>query len=105
MSKPITECNHYPKITLCLDCQRLNMIADCDTRIKELGEQLIVAEELNDDQAHRLGEQEAENKALRDGLGTSLSWAKNWDSPFLEDEDWVSVDGPKLYALLKQEQE
>jgi hypothetical protein len=40
---------------------------------------------------------------LEKGLRLLLSWADNWDSPFLEDDEWIETDGPKIRALAAQE--
>lgn len=37
---------------------------------------------------------------LQSGLNLLFSWADNWDSPFMEDDEWVETDGPKIRALL-----
>lgn len=30
-----------------------------------------------------------------------LSWAENWDSPFLEDDEWQETDGPRIKAAIR----
>ena len=69
-------------------------------RIAKLEAQLIVAEELNDDQAHRLGKQEAENKALR-----SFTAHKPYCTWFHGFAAQKRVCDCELDDLLKQEQE
>lgn len=48
---------------------------------------------------------EAEKAELVKELSCVLSWVENWDSPFLEDDEWVTVDAPRIKALTKQEPE
>ena len=44
-------------------------------------------------------ELKAENDQLRDALKTLYEWADNWDSPFMEDDEWPE-DEAKIKAAL-----
>ena len=43
-------------------------------------------------------------KELGEALKLIYSWADNWDSPFMLDDEWIDTDAPKIKALIGDKQ-
>ena len=80
-------------------------LAEIRVRIDEYRTHLCVASDDRENLSDHITAMEDERAELRECLRIAVSWAENWDAPYLDDQEWVEDDYPRFRVLLKQEQE
>lgn len=72
-------------------------------KVEELQSQKELAYKEVEFQVRKRTDLQSQVDELKSCLNLTLSWADNWGSAFMEDDEWIEQDYPRIKAAIKGE--